>query len=128
VSPEITVVILSNGTFNSSATMPVGGENRALAEIRLAGANQNRVIGMYLDPRLRRRSISRVAECPDAGLLHVVRFEQAKADQQRATSLNESAARKRCAEYVRRTVHHRLPIRDHELLLFDIAVEARCTA
>ncbi len=43
--------------------LPVGREGRALAEVALAGANQDRVVGMNLNPGTGERGIERVLQC-----------------------------------------------------------------
>ena len=51
VSPMTTVVMASNGALSSSATIcRYAVKTCALAEIALARANQNRVVGMNLNP------------------------------------------------------------------------------
>ena len=83
--------------------LPIRGERRALAEIALAGANQDGVVGMNLDPGTGERGIERVPGTGGLdGFLGDGSAGNAEADQQRAARFDELAAGQRRAKNIDR--------------------------
>ena len=69
--------------------LPVGRERCALAEIALAGANQNRVVGMNLNPRAGQRGVERIPGTGGLdGFFRSDGADDAEADQQSASGFD----------------------------------------
>ncbi len=105
--------------------LPVGRKRGALAEIALAGANQNRVVGMNFNPRAGQRGVERVLGSGGSWrLLFDTAADDAEADEQSAARFYQLTARQSGAEnidwfFVRIAIAY---------LLFAMIVAARCTA